>query len=193
MHIVLVGATCAGKSTLAKYLVKCGFRRIITRTTRPKRDHEVDASTMRTIKDQHTNPTADYYFVSMDEFNKAEENGYFAETTSYNASFGYCKYGSLVEDWKSSDNTVCVLNPDGVRQLKKADYDIFVVYVNNNLMLCLDRARQRGDDDEEIARRMVHDMIDLSKFEKERLYDIKVPCNEDIENVAQTIMKAVNA
>lgn len=212
MHLVLVGATCAGKTTLAEYMVKRGFRRIITYTTRPKRDYEVDASKMSPMEVRYADPPADYFFVSLDEFDKAKANGYFAETTSYNASFGYCEYGSTVEDWKSSDDTVCVLNPDGVRQLKREGYDIFVVYVNTSPAECLDRARQRGDDDEEIARRLGNDIIDLRNFENEivsrtanldadgnvipgsqhdeHLYDIMVPCIGELEHVAQTIMSA---
>lgn len=212
MHLVLVGATCAGKTTLAEYMAKRGFRRIITYTTRPKRDYEIDASKMSPMEVRYADPPADYFFVSQDEFDKAKANGYFAETTSYNASFGYCEYGSTVEDWKSSDDTVCVLNPDGVRQLKQEGYDIFVVYINTDFTECIDRARQRGDDDKEIARRMAHDITDLKSFEneivsrtasldadgnvipgskhEEHLYDIMIPCVGDLESVAQNIMSA---
>lgn len=210
MHLVLVGPTCSGKTTLAEHLAKLSFRRIITYTTRPKRDYEIDASRMSPMEVKYADPPADYFFVSQDEFDKAKKNGYFAETTAYNASFGYCEYGSAVDDWQSLDDTVCVLNPDGVRQLRKDGYDIFVVYLNTPMVTCLERGRSRGDDDTEIARRCAHDLEDFKNFEDEiisrtanldkngdviqgsqkekHLYDLKISGENDLDVIVEHVL-----
>lgn len=210
MHLVLVGPTCSGKTTLAEYLVKLGFRRIITYTTRPRRNHEVDASTLGPIELKYADPPADYFFVDMDEFKRAEYRGYFAETTGYEATWGYCRYGSAKDDWLGSEDTVCVLNPDGVRQLRSRGYDIFVVYLNTPMVDCMDRARKRGDDEMEIARRCAHDLEDFHKFENEvvkrtadldengkvikdsyketHLYDISISGIGDLKDISESIL-----
>lgn len=167
MHIVIVGPTCAGKTWLAEALERLGFRRIITYTTRPKRNYEVDATQMTPIELRYSERPADYYFVTDEQFKKAKKRNYFAETTSYEATWGHCEYGSAKEDWLGYDDTVCVLNPDGVRQLRAQNYDIFVVYLDTPMAECMDRARKRGDDDKEVARRCAHDLEDFKKFEDE--------------------------
>ena len=40
--VVLVGGSGSGKTTIAHELEKKGFRRLVTTTTRPKREGEVD-------------------------------------------------------------------------------------------------------------------------------------------------------
>lgn len=211
MHLVLVGPTCSGKTTLAEHIANLGFRRIITYTTRPKRDYEVDASQMSPLELKYANPPADYFFISQEDFDRAKDRGYFAETTSYKASWGYCEYGSTCDDWRSTDDTVCVLNPDGVRQLRGHGYDIFVVYLDTPMVECMDRARQRGDKDEEIARRCANDLKDFKDFADEivsrtanldengqiiegsyrekHLYDFRISGEGDLDDIVDKIME----
>ena len=54
MSICLVGKSCSGKDTIARELVKLGYERILTYTTRPQRPSELDG--------------VDYHFITENEF-----------------------------------------------------------------------------------------------------------------------------
>ncbi|EMF8697634.1 guanylate kinase, partial [Acinetobacter baumannii] len=55
MFVLLSGTTCSGKTTIADALTeKYGFNRIVTTTSRPKREGEVDG--------------LHYHFVTQTEF-----------------------------------------------------------------------------------------------------------------------------
>ena len=63
--IVIVGESASGKSSVAKYLTNnCGYKRIITYTTRAPRHNEVDGF--------------DYYFIQEDQFEKLDKQDFFA-------------------------------------------------------------------------------------------------------------------
>ena len=83
MLLILTGPTCSGKTTVAKILEQDhDFSRLVTYTTRPKRENEVEG--------------VDYYFVSEEEFRASMENNEFVEYRDYNALFGHVYYGSKV-------------------------------------------------------------------------------------------------
>ena len=63
--IVLVGQTNSGKTTVAKLLEAYGYKRIVTYTTRPKRQGERNG--------------IDYNFVTDEKFKSMIKNGDFAE------------------------------------------------------------------------------------------------------------------
>lgn len=144
--VVIAGQIASGKSTLAKYMATHGFERIVTYTTRPPRDGEIDG--------------VDYYFLSgLEEFADKAEAGFFAEHTGYTAKSGYVRYGTSKESLETPDSVkkVIVLNPEGVIQLKEAGYDIFTVYLDFEQEALMRRALQRGDTPSEIGRRIADD------------------------------------
>lgn len=149
--LVIVGKMGSGKSTLAKILETKGLNRIVTYTTRPKRVGEIDG--------------VDYHFISEEEFLKLDENGFFAETADYNASFGHVYYGSSVDSYKPG--SVIILNPYGVRSIKNMKVPCNIVYLYLDEDLIRMRVSNRGDKEEEISRRLKTDVADFDNFEKE--------------------------
>ena len=143
--IAIVGQIASGKTTLAKFMEERGFERIVTYTTRPKREGEMDG--------------VDYFFLSDGDFQSKAENGYFAEVTSYSAKFGNVSYGTSKEslETRSGVRKVIVLNPQGVIALKDAGYDIFVVCLDMPQEVLMRRALRRGDAPAEIGRRIADD------------------------------------
>lgn len=143
--IAIAGQIASGKTTLAKYMKERGFERIVTYTTRPKREGETDG--------------VDYHFISDEAFLEKAESGFFAETTKYNAKFGHVRYGTSKESLETPDGVkkVIVLNPQGVIALKDAGYDIFVVFLDMPQEVLMRRALRRGDDPAEIGRRIADD------------------------------------
>ena len=120
---VLIGESCSGKTTLEKKIHKEGVcSRAISMTTRKPRTNERDM--------------VDYIFVDNMTFNLCEAQGKFLEITSYNMhNQGNVRYATLRSEVKlDRDNYVCVLNPDGYRQVVESlgKENVVGIYIRRN-------------------------------------------------------------
>jgi guanylate kinase len=149
MIIVLVGKTASGKTTVANELCKHGYKRIITYTTRPMRENEVQ--------------DVDYHFISDEQFNKMVENNEFTEYKRYNTAHGVWSYGSVVtsEQELSDDCYVIILTPQGLRDLSKKISRYIAFYLNVGLKSQLERLKKRGDEEQQIIKRLINDAKDF--------------------------------
>lgn len=173
--VVLVGGMASGKTTLAKHLeIYHGFERIITYTTRPIRDGEIDG--------------IDYHFRTPREFENLRASGFFAEVTSYKATFGDCHYGSPRLAYFMSGDKVVVLNPYGVLALT---VPAFVVWLDPPQEVVMHRALDRGDNPLEVCRRVQADTNDFAALSLSGKWDIHVDIEEDVEVTAKRIIEAV--
>ena len=156
MIIVLVGKTASGKTTVANELCKNhGYKRIITFTTRPMRENEEQ--------------DVDYHFISDEQFNKMVENNEFTEHKRYNTAHGVWSYGSVItsEQELSDDCYVIILTPQGLRDLSKKMSRYIAFYLNVSLESQLERLKKRGDDEQQIIKRLQNDAKDF-----ENVFDI---------------------
>ncbi len=125
MLTILIGKSGSGKDTALNELCeKCEFKRIVTSTTRPMREGEVNG--------------VDYNFLSKEAFEKKVSDGFFAEYRSYNTKVGgkddVWFYGSpklSLEELQENDYVI-ILDAQGAK-----DYidcygreNCFVVFVN---------------------------------------------------------------
>lgn len=148
--IILVGESASGKSTIEKILAdEYGYKRTVSYTTRPPRDGEVNG--------------VDYYFISEDEYTEKFHSGYFVETGAYNGWF----YGTTREQY--DENTVCVLTPHGLRQIKKnfGENNISTFYIKVPRRDRLIKILQRGDNVDEAIRRNQSDVGQYDGIEDE--------------------------
>jgi len=176
--LVIAGCTCSGKTTIVNELMKCGFHKLVTTTTRPMRSGETQ--------------DVDYHFISDEEFKQKSDDGYFAEYKLYHAKDGDWYYGTAISDIENVDNkTVVILTPEGVRDIKKIQEDIFVIYIYVNNQTIEKRLLCRGDNKDEAKRRILADRIDFRGFELE--VDKIVYNNDDvkIDNVVNRILTLV--
>lgn len=168
--IILVGQTGSGKTTIAKALEKDGYKRMVTYTTRPPREDEIDG--------------VDYHFISEDEFLEMIKNGQLAEYADFNASFGHVYYGSTKEEYNTSEKTVIALNPDGLAMVKRNLIPHFSVLLDVSDEEILRRTSQRGDNVEEVRRRLKDDMI---KFENIRSEVDLIIAADSVDNITSII------
>ena len=169
--IVLCGKSGAGKNTVGLEMEKLGYKKIVTYTTRPMRKGEVNG--------------VDYHFVSENEFQKLLDEARFAETASYAASFGFCRYGSLEEDY-GQDKTYVILNPIGLKAVKESGADIFVAYLYADDTVLAKRLKERGDKHKEITRRLASDMRDFADIDK--YVDITISTRSEPVDIAENII-----
>ena len=145
--LVLVGKTATGKNSIFKYIVRYGLNPIITYTTRPLRNGEVDGET--------------YHFISKEKFLELKENGFFAESTSYNVATGDTwYYGSAAEDYRDN-NSAIILNPEGLKQLKNNNIEFTSFLITASDETIMRRLERRGDKKEEADRRLKADKEDF--------------------------------
>lgn len=148
--VVIVGKMASGKTTTAKGLVEKGFSRAITDTTRPIRDGEIDG--------------IDYNFVSEEEFSQNDLDGIYAESTGYEMVSGKVFYASRKDSYKDP-NGVIVLNPYGLRAVRKNGIDCTAVYLKAKKETLMNRLEIRGDDAAEVERRLAADERDFAGIE----------------------------
>ena len=163
-----------------KLINEHGFHRVITYTTRPMRNGEVNGET--------------YHFVNIDDFMQKMKSGFFAEWKAYTTTEGVWYYGTAMEDLeKADDRTVVILTPDGYRDIKDKVYGkVISIYLYANNATIKKRLMARGDDPKEAERRVLHDNEDFKGIENE--VDRIVYNNESdtIDGVIQKILRYVS-
>lgn len=179
--IILVGKTACGKSTTAKLMEAMGYQRIVTDTTRPKREGETDG--------------IDYHFRTQDEFEVLKEAGYYAESVDYEAAFGHCSYGSAKEAYESKKDSVIVLNPYGLKMVKKnvVSGSTISIFMDVPEDILVERLHIRGDAEDEITRRLEHDRIDFADMPKVCDYTISITGKETEEEILKKVLVLVDS
>ncbi|WP_290033088.1 guanylate kinase [Ligilactobacillus cholophilus] len=149
--IILCGASGTGKTTIQQYLKdKYQMPRVITHTTRKKRDNEIDG--------------VDYYF----ETDKSFDQKHYFESVNYDGK----KYGSsqeaLQEAWKKSDfATLVVDTPGAISYVKALGNQVTVFHIQvSDLKELKKRLIKRGDNAELVKQRLAS---------KESQRDLNVP------------------
>ena len=173
-NIVITGPMASGKTTLARFIELHGYKRIITYTTRPPRDNEINL--------------IDYNFISKGDFMLKIDAGFFAEYTHYDTVFGCWYYGSATKDYYQNKGTVIILDPRGVLSLKIPSY---VVWLDLPKELLIKRALERGDAEEEVNRRIEVDENNFNELNKAGLVDMRITEPMRIEVLTKRIIAGV--
>lgn len=178
--IVIVGASASGKTTLVNALTEKDkkYKKIITYTTRPKREKEVDG--------------IDYHFVSDSAFNELKKRDFFIEYASYNG----WQYGTAKSDCTHSDYTIAILTPSGLRNLRKANIKTSAIYLYVDRRSRLIKSLQRADNVDEAYRRNLSDLGQFDGVENEVDYIIENTeyhlSQQQVLSVFKEILKEVN-
>ena len=151
--LCICGSSGVGKDHLTKILInKYGYEKLVTYTTRPMREKEVNG--------------VDYHFISQEMFDQLCAGDFFAETTSYKVANGEVwQYGTAKRD--IIDDKIVILNPSGLKELKKdKSLNIVAVRLFASYGEIWNRIRERGDDPEETARRIEADQKDFEDIDE---------------------------
>lgn len=177
MIVVLCGKSGSGKSRICQEMMRRGWVKIITYTTRPPRPNETNH--------------LDYEFVTEEEFKAMFLRGEFIESRGYSTGEDVWFYGSLRDDYLERGNFVVVLTPDGAAAVKGAlaDEDIKTVLIESDPFVLRHRLKRRGDDKTEIKRRMAADDVDFADFKAD--YHFRNALFTDPEKLAKKIIKTV--
>lgn len=176
--LLIIGKSCAGKDTIQKELIKMGMKSVVSYTTRPPRQGEIDGET--------------YHFITQEEFLEKYHNDFFAETTAYNVASGKTwYYGSAVEDL--TDEKVIIVNPHGLRQLKNIkSLNPIAFYITSGEETIWNRLRERGDNAAEARRRLNADDEDFADIENDVDFSFSNDLGLKPELLAEMILYTYN-
>ena len=178
MLIVLMGKTCSGKDSICKELVKRGFHKITTHTTRPKRNGEVDGYT--------------YHFISDEEFQKKIDEDFFLEYKSYTVADGSIwYYGSPRQEMYNDEDSVIILTPDGYDDFLKYNIPHKSIYIYANINTIKNRLIKRGDDKSEAQRRIEHDNEDFKDLQEKVDYIVYNNDGYNIDEVVKDVLDRI--
>lgn len=154
--LIVLGKTSSGKDSIVNKLIsEHDYHKIVTYTTRPMRDGEIQDKT--------------YHFVTEKDFLKKVDDNFFAEWKTYDTIYGPWYYGSAKEDYQTeaeNDRNVIILTPDGYRDVIKAlGYKPPSIYIYASDETIKQRLIERGDNPKEAERRLKHDTDDFKDVE----------------------------
>lgn len=173
--IAIFGKSGSGKDTIQKWLVNnLGGRGIVSHTTRPPRDYEVNGK--------------DYYFISNLEFAEKIYNGDMLEATEFNNWM----YGTSIEALNKDGLNIGVFNPEGIRCLlddKRLDVLPIYIIASNKTRLLRNLKREKEPDCAEICRRFFTDEKDFENIEYKSLYFFNEKRRKNFDNLIKRIEK----
>jgi len=146
--VALFGESGAGKDTTLKAVCEnTDFNKIITCTTRPKRDYEING--------------VDYHFLTIPQFSEKVLNGDMIEATTFNEDWFY---GTDIKTLKEDKINIGVFNPGSIECLfENPDLELYLVYVSasDKTRLLRNLNRENDPDCKEICRRFLADKKDF--------------------------------
>ena len=156
--LAFMGKSGSGKDFTANYLwnkAPYKFHKVVSCTTRPPRDNEVDGK--------------DYHFIDVGSFAGYVLDGSMLEATCYNEDW---YYGTCVDYLNPNKINVAVLNPEGIERLqgnKNIELKVFYIEPNSDKERLINiLTRETNPDCYEVCRRYIADeeMFDLNYLEE---------------------------
>ena len=182
--IILCGQSGCGKNTLEEKLVNNHFERIVTNTTRPPREGEIDGK--------------DYNFITDFDFYALIAQNKMIEWRKYNTEFGVWYYGSSSQNIDlTKHDYVVILTLDGAQAFIEyfGRENCIVFYIDCPKSIREKRAKSRdpkGFNQEEWDRRAKADKADFAYEKVFKICDFKIANYERrLHDVIQEILKDI--
>lgn len=183
---VVFGPSGVGKTTIVtEILARSGtdelrptLSRIITCTTRPKRDGEKDG--------------VDYFFMSKENFLQRKSKGDFAEASEVYGNYYGVLFSTIREKIDNGEDSLLIINWEGFKKIKQIFRDQVIGFfiLPPSLKILEERIRSRATDSEEVIKHRISmasdDMLHKDEFDfcvENAVIDDTV--NEIIEKIAE--------
>ena len=172
--IALIGKAGSGKDTVLQNLIKTnsGLHEIVSCTTRPKREGEVDG--------------VNYFYLTLEQFEDKVLKGNMLEMACFNGWLYGTSYASLNENAIN----IGVFNPAGIESLlSHPDIDVTVYYIDAapKTRLLRQLNREKNPNVDEIIRRYSADEEDFENLNFDYIY-LKNEDEKDLQIVIKEIL-----
>jgi guanylate kinase len=167
-NIILSSPSGGGKTMVTEHLLKHGFEKSISYTTRLPRPNEKNG--------------VDYWFVTVDEFKEFEKNGLFLET---NEVYENIFYGTPIRTNISDKIMIYIMDAEGALLVKNKLKDYAMIFLDVEENTLIDRLNRRGKDDsyEKRVNKIKYELGLKNKFHK------VIDNNSDIEKTIKDILE----
>jgi len=172
---VFTGPNGAGRKTVADMAgLTLNIKQVLSYTTRTKRVNEVEAE--------------DYFFITKEEFDLANDAGQFIEIIEFAGNSYGIKSSDIESQLEASGCIYLILNSEGANILKNLYGDKVVrIFIYAEKEKLIERQQERGDSPEQIARYMKdYEKESANRDECEHLYD-----NSDLSHTMYDITKTL--
>lgn len=134
---LISGHSGSGKSSIMKELMS---NELISFTTRPKREGEIDGQ--------------DYHFITREEYNNMYNNGELAEWTKYDGNY-YGLSANEIKEKMSKGHGFVIVDRNGAEQMLKAYDNCVTIILHTSKEDAVKQMLDRGDKMESINKRML--------------------------------------
>lgn len=166
---ILYGPSGSGKSTLMTHSVnrmQNALQQVITYTTRPARSNELHGK--------------DYFFISMEEFVKKNEEVFFLHVTKYLDNY-YGASKEIIDDLISGKNLIAIFDRVGAQEVKSTIPDSILIWITAPIKELEKRLADRYSSNiAEYEKRIALVPKDIHIEESEKIADYSL-VNTDIE------------
>jgi guanylate kinase len=174
---VFTGPNGAGRKTVAEMAgLTLNIKQVLSYTTRSRRPNEVEEE--------------DYYFISREAFETAQQSGQFIEVIEFGGNLYGIKNEDIENQLQASGCIYLILNREGANILKKLYGDKVVrifIYADRDELIA--RQQERGDTPEQISRYLDnYEKESANREECEHTYD-----NSDLSHTMYAITKTLDA
>lgn len=169
MIVVLIGPSGSGKTEFSKECIRQGLDRVITNTTRARREGDrID----------------EYHFLTREEFVNKINSNKLVEYAEYNGNL----YGVGIEDL--TKNCVVVVEPKGYANIKKIyGNKVYSVYLEVSEMERARRAKERGDSIKSISERIIEDR---ALFKEDLKHEVDMVLTDiKLESIPSIVKKGI--
>lgn len=154
--VALFGKCAAGKDTIQNWLVNnsVNIKKIVSCTTRPPRDYEVDG--------------VDYHFISILEFTEKVLDGSMLEAIEFGDNF----YGSSIDELDPEKINIGVFELNGINSLlEDSRLDILCIYIDVEDKIRLLRGLKREENPNiiKLCKRFIEEDMIFTEFDFEYL------------------------
>lgn len=141
MLLIITGKTASGKDTIILRILNKypNFKKVLTSTSRSSRNNEKN--------------NLDYIFLTEAEFRQKIDQGDFLEYVEYGGNF----YGTEKSQINEADDLIWKIDPSMAGKAKELFPNCLVIYITCEKNAVLERLKDRGLSDEEIAKRTQDD------------------------------------
>lgn len=171
--ILLIGCSTSGKNTFRDFLQILGIPKLISHTTRPIRQGEVNGET--------------YHYITEKEFKKLDK----LEYTYYAGNY----YGLSREEIEkhNEDLVCCIVDIKGVESIRKnyGKENIVVINLNISLKEMVKRLYKRGSSEEEISERIKY-TLENDEIKNDFLIADYTIRNNDFTKAKQMLVLLIN-
>lgn len=159
---IVSGPSGVGKSTLVRALLEgdeCRglLHRVITYTTRPPREYEIDE--------------VDYHFITQHEFKEKIKQNFFLEFSTW-YDYYYGTPASIINKLEKGKSFIMVVDRQGAREIMKKYPQSMTIWVQApSIRILEERLSERGTDDREtIERRIQKAVCEQQEEEAQQIY-----------------------